>query len=119
MATRKRSCLSLNSAIRWKAVFRIGLPYRAGEHEGRAAESQDAGAVVEFAPEVDLDRHDLTAVDSGHVSQPQDLPPERKIIAQIPRRPGMDHAAPLQRDRAVGQREREIEIVIDDDDRDL
>ena len=31
----------------------------------------------------------------------------------------MDHAAALERDGAVGQRQRQVEVVVDDDDRDL
>src|SRR3954470_14428644 len=53
------------------------------------------------------------------LSQPQHLPSQRKVVAQILRGPGVDDAAALEGDGAVRQGEREIEVVVDDDDRDL
>src|SRR3954462_776111 len=58
-------------------------------------------------------------VRSGQPSQPQHLAPQSEVVAKVPRRPAVDHAAALERDGAVGKRQRQIEVMVDDDDRDL
>src|SRR6266436_2248299 len=53
------------------------------------------------------------------ISQPQHLAAQIEIVPQCPGRPLVDHPAALQRHRGVGQRQRQVEIVIDDDDGDF
>src|SRR5207253_8979194 len=52
-------------------------------------------------------------------SHPQFLPPQFEIIAQQSRRAGPGHRAALQDHGAIGQRERKIEMVVDDHQSDL
>src|SRR4051812_27645722 len=53
------------------------------------------------------------------LSQPEHLAAQIEIVAQGLGRPLMDHPAALQRHRGVRQRQRQIEIVVDDDDGDF
>src|SRR3984957_20253845 len=53
------------------------------------------------------------------LSQPEHLAAQIEIVAQRFRRALMNHLAALQRHRGGGQRQRQIEIVIDDDDGDF
>src|SRR5450755_3390375 len=52
-------------------------------------------------------------------SQPEHLAAQIEIVPQGPGRPLVNHPAALQRHRGVGQCQRQIEIVIDDDDGDF
>jgi hypothetical protein len=54
-----------------------------------------------------------------HPSKPEHLAAQFEILAQRLRGADMRHLAALQRDRPVRQRQRQIEMVIDDDDRDV
>src|SRR6266481_1415789 len=53
------------------------------------------------------------------ISQPQHLAAQVEIVPQCPGRSLVNHPAALQRHRGVGQCQRQIEIVIDDDDGDF
>src|SRR3954464_9554669 len=53
------------------------------------------------------------------LSQPEHLAAQIEVVAQGLGRPLMNHPAPLQRHRGVGQRQRQIEIVVDNDDGDF
>src|SRR3954469_22318058 len=53
------------------------------------------------------------------LSQPQHLSAQVEIVAQYPGRPLVDHPAALQRHRGVRQRQRQIEVMVDDDDGDF
>src|SRR4051794_12285346 len=51
--------------------------------------------------------------------EPENLLAVVEIRQQRRRRPIMEHRAALQREDAVGQRQHEVEIVLDDQDRDV
>src|SRR3981189_939379 len=53
------------------------------------------------------------------LSQPRSLSAQIEILPQCPGWPLVNHPAALQRHRTVGQCQRQIEIVIDDDDGDF
>src|SRR3954447_4328985 len=52
-------------------------------------------------------------------SQPQHLSPEVEVVAQRLRRPLMNDPAALERYRGIRQRQRQVEVVVDDDDGDF
>src|SRR6476469_9313344 len=53
------------------------------------------------------------------LSKPEDVAAQVKVVAQVFGRSLVDHAAALQGHRSIRQRQRQIEMVIDDDDSDL
>ena len=65
----------------------------------------------------------LSAVCAGQAarlnSQPKHLAPQLQIVAQRRRRPRVNDPSSLERDGTIGQRERQIEVMIDDDERDF
>ena len=61
----------------------------------------------------------LEGVLSDKISQPEYLAAQIEIVAQGFGGPLVNHPATLQRHRGIGQCQRQIEIVIDNDDRDF
>ena len=61
----------------------------------------------------------IATVDITPLLQPQHLSAQVQVLRQRLRWAHVRHLPTFERDRAIGERKRQIEVVIDDQDRDL